>query len=200
MDHDKNKITIGLTGGIGSGKSTVLKMFSKCGAKTADADRVVHEALSAQGAAFQRVVRLFGKSVLKKDGTLDRARMAQRIFGNKSLRESLEAILHPIVRRAFKKQIAELKKGVLVLDIPLLFEAGFAQMVDQVVVVNASKNTRLKRLLSQGRFSRKDVLLRMNAQIPLIDKCRCAHFVIQNNRTFSHAEKQVKRYFNKLIA
>lgn len=174
----RRKLVIGLTGGLGSGKSTVLAMFRRFGARTMDADAIVHGALAPGGSAYRRVLKLFGPSIRSSDGTLDRRKVAGLVFRRPALRRALEGILHPLVVREMRKASSRLRRGVLVLDIPLLFEAGLAGLADRVVVVWAPRETRLRRL--KGRISRADALRRMKAQSPLEWKRRRADHVVDN--------------------
>ncbi len=184
---------IGLTGGLGSGKSTVLRMFRKLGARTADADALARRALEPGGGAYRAVRRLLGKDIVRPDGSLDRVGIARRVFRNPALRRRLERLVHPLVVRALRGKIRRHRQGVLVLDIPLLYEVRLENLADRVVVVWAPKALRLRRLLKDGRFSRADILRRMRAQMPLEEKRRRADRVIDNAGTFKKTKEQVWR-------
>lgn len=193
----KRRLIIGLTGGLGSGKSTVLKMFQKLGARTADADVLARQALDPAGGAYRAVRRLLGKEIVRADGSLDRAGIARRVFQTPALRRRLERLVHPLVVRGLRREIRRLKKGCLVLDIPLLFEARLTGLVERVLVVWAPKGLRLRRLLGDGRFSRTDILRRMRAQMPLEEKRRRADRVIDNDGTLKKTEAQVWRIWRE---
>lgn len=188
---------IGLTGGLGSGKSTVLAMLRRLGAKTEDADRIVHEALAPDGAAYRRVLRLFGPSVLCSDRSLDRARIADQVFRNARLRKSLEKILHPIVIRRLRKAVRGHREGILVMDVPLLFETGLDRLADETVVVWAPLDMRLRRMRRRG-WSRAEVLRRVRAQISLGEKRRRSDIVINNGGTKERTRRQILRYWKTL--
>lgn len=188
----KNKIVIGLTGGLGSGKSAVLKELKGLGAVAADSDALVHAFLAPGGAGYRRVTRLFGPSIVGSKGVLDRKAMALRVFAEPGLRKRLESILHPLVRRELRRTAAGVKRGVVVLDIPLLFESKLSGMVDRVCVVWAPDAVRLSRLKKDGRFTPADVRRRIKAQIPLARKRRLADDVIDNGGSVARTRAQVR--------
>lgn len=188
----KKKIVIGLTGGLGSGKSTVLRELKRLGSVTADADALVHGFLAPGGAAYKRVVRLFGPGVVGPEGMLDRRAMAARVFVDPSLRKALEFILHPLVRRELRRTAARTKRGVVVLDIPLLYESKLARTVDRVCVVWAPDAARISRLKKDGRFTPADVRRRIKAQMPLARKRRLADDVIDNGGTAAGTRARVR--------
>jgi len=193
------RIVVGLTGGLGSGKSTVLEMLKRKGAACADADEIVHRALSPLGLAYQKVLRLFGPSVHRPDRTLDRGKIAEIVFRSPARRRALEKILHPLVEKEIRKKISSHKKGVLVLDIPLLYEAGMARLTDKVVAVWAPQQTRVRRLVRERGFSKKDAQARLKAQWPLREKCRRADWVIDNGGTLNHTRRQAMELWRRLV-
>lgn len=138
-------VAVGLTGGIGAGKSTALAMFRDLGAVVLSADRVVH-ALYAEPEVTKQLVGRFGEDILAEDGTIDRRRLAQKVQGNLEALRWLEHLTHPRVRRAISRVIAEAPSGsVVVCEVPLLFEAGFADLFDLIVTVEAGPHTRRAR-------------------------------------------------------
>lgn len=188
-------LVVGLTGGIGAGKSTVSAMLKEQGIPVSDADEIVHRALEVGGKGYSRVKKLFGPSVQHEDGRLNRAAMAQRVFINPRLRKKLEAILHPIVEREFKRRIAAHRQGLLVLEVPLLFETGLDRLADRTVLVWAPKKVCLDRLASSGRLTRTQALRRMAAQMPLSEKRRRAHLLLDN----SGSRPALRRAFDRLF-
>jgi len=163
-----------------------------------DADALVHEALAPKGRGHRAVVQWLGPSVLKPDGTLDRVFLADRVFRNFKTRRKLESLLHPLVRGQFQKRIAGHRTGLLVLDVPLLFEAGFNKMVDKTVVVWAPQKERLRRLFQGRGMSRNDALRRLAAQWPLVQKRRLADEVIDNSGSAQDLEKNVECFLRKI--
>lgn len=198
MKGGPRPLVIGLTGGLGSGKSTVLAEFKRLGAVTADADALVRGFLAPGGAAYGKVVRLFGRGIVLPDGTLDRKAIAARVFPSPSLRKKLESILHPLVRRAMSALVARAKRGVVVLDIPLLYESGLEKTVDRVCVVWAPKVVRYGRLMASGRFTCRDIRDRMRAQMPLAEKRRRADDVIDNGGPRDRALRRVREIWRGL--
>lgn len=189
----RGRIVIGLTGGLGSGKSTVLAELKRLGAVASDADALVRGFLAPRGAAHGKVVRLFGNEVVLPGGELDKKAMAARVFADPSLRKKLEKILHPLVRREMRRVVARTRRGVVILDIPLLFESKLTGMVDRVCVVWAPDRRRLARLARSGRFTRRDALARMKAQMPLKAKTRLADDVIDNGGPLARTRAEARR-------
>lgn len=195
----KKKIVIGLTGGLGSGKSTVLAEFKRLGAVTADADEIARRVVEPGGPAYAKVVKLFGPAVVRSDRTLDRKAIAARVFKSPSLRKKLEAIIHPLVRRELRRAVERTKKGVVVLDIPLLYESGLEKMVDRVCVVWTPAAVRLRRLASAGKFTPGDIRARLKAQMPLAEKRRRADHVIENGGPLRQTLSQTKSLYGELF-
>jgi len=194
------RYVIGLTGGLGSGKSTVLKEFRRLGAVTSDADEIARRVVRPGGPAFAPVVRLLGRGILRPGGTLDRAEVAARVFRRPSLRRKLEGIIHPLVRREMEALIRRIPRGVIVLDIPLLFEVKMTGLADRICVVWSPEKTRKMRLLKAGRFSPEDIRGRLRAQWPLLKKLRLADFVIDNSGGVSSTLAQTRKLYARLNA
>ncbi len=186
-------IVLGLTGGIGTGKSTVLQMFKEIGAKTIDSDKIV-AAIYKKKAVKKTLEKEFGEKIFSK-GTVDRKKLGEIAFSSSKKRQKLEAIVHPFVYREIKEKISKHKKygkKLVVAEVPLLFESSkkFLALFDFVVVVNAKKGQQVHRLLKKG-LSRKNVLQRLRAQMPLSEKAKKADFVIDNSKNLFHTKRQV---------
>lgn len=195
--------SIGLTGGFGMGKSTVLRLFGKLGAKTVDSDKIVHIILK-NPAVIRKIASLLGESVLKKRGkaiSLDKKRIAEIIFNEPDKRISIEKIIHPKVIREIKalmnKKIKNNPSLTVLVEVPLLFEAGYEKKFDKVIVVFCKRDVAIERLLKKG-FSKKDALKRMRAQMPVARKKASADCVIDNNDGIKKTEAQVKRFLNEM--
>lgn len=162
---------IGITGGLGTGKTTAAKMFSRLGAKVIDADRVVHSLIDIN----------------------TRKKLAKIVFRHKVYLDILCKIIHPLVIRQIGKQINRLnpKKSVIIIDAPLLMETGLHKHVDVLVVVKTKKETQIKRSMKRLGLKRSEILRRMGFQIPLIKKIRLADFVIDNDGSFAETRRQV---------
>jgi dephospho-CoA kinase len=198
MVSKRQKLVIGLTGSFGSGKTTVAGMFRAARAQVIDADKIAHGLLKPGAPTYARIVRAFGTRILRKNKEIDRSALARVVFGNKVLLRRLDGIIHPEVIRRIRKEIKESRRKVIVLDVPLLIEAGVAKLTDAVVVVCASRRAQLKRLTKKTGLSRTDILRRIKAQMSLANKVRMADFVIDNNGSINQTKKQVYAIRRKL--
>lgn len=192
---------IGITGSIGTGKSTVAAMMIKRGAKLIDADKIAREETKKGGACFQKIIQRFGKVVLNK-GEIDRLKLGQIVFQEPDQLKKLMSIIHPVVRKVTKEKINQYKrkdkKAVIVLDVPLLFEDGFDRYADWTVVVKSKEKQLLQRASARLKISQQQVKERIRYQMPLLEKVRRADFVIDNSGTKKQTEKQVERIWQKL--
>jgi dephospho-CoA kinase len=185
---------VGLTGGIGSGKSTVSGMFAAHGAVVIDADEVVREIQRPGGEAYDEIVEAFGRDVLADDGTLDRSKLASIVFSDADKRQQLNDITHPKVGTKFAERVAELVDAdkIVILDIPLLgaSKSGSDRFADAVVVVTASEDTRIDRLEARG-MSREDAKARIAAQISDEERLKLADHVLNNDGSLVELQSQV---------
>lgn len=172
-------LIIGLTGGIASGKSTVASMLKKEGIPVIDADVESRLAVEKGEEAYDRIVNHFSKNILLEDGSINRAKLGEIIFNNNEERLKLNEIVHPAVRKRMlqKKEHAE-KNGepVIIMDIPLLFESEFTELVDKTLLVFVDEDIQLQRLMERNHYSRQEALARIHSQMPLTEKkktCRC---------------------------
>ncbi|HHW42453.1 MAG TPA: dephospho-CoA kinase [Desulfotomaculum sp.] len=195
---------IGLTGNIGSGKSTVARYLQEHGAEIIDTDRVAREVVEPGKPAWQEIVDTFGREILQPDGTLDRRALGRLVFGDPAARARLNAIVHPRIReeverrkRAFHSRHRDNRK-VLVVEAPLLIEAGMQEQVDQIWLVVVDPEEQLQRVMSRDGLSREDALARINAQMPQGEKLRHAHVVIDNSGTPEETRRQVAALWAKL--
>jgi dephospho-CoA kinase len=193
-------LTVGLTGNYGMGKSTVLGMFRKLGAFTVGADELVDRLLGDAG-VLERLRGVLGETVFSGDGSLDRARVASIIFRDKGKREAVEGILHPLVFERIDEVLVERGKngnGVVIIEVPLLFETGSAGRFQRTVTVYADEETALRRLEKKG-IGRADAQLRMNAQMAVTEKRERSDFSIDNSGTSEETEQQVSVVYRKLM-
>ena len=195
-------LLVGLTGGIGSGKSTVARLLDRRGAVVIDADQLAREAIAKGTEGFDRVVAVFGKRILGPDGDIDRAALAAEVFADEVLRMNLQAITHPHVARRF----AELVDGyrdtdrVVVYVTPLLVELGLGPAFDLVVVVTASPHLRISRTASDRGISPDDVRARMNVQATDEQRAEVADVLLDNDGTLAELDAQVERLWPELVA
>jgi dephospho-CoA kinase len=193
-------LLVGLTGGIGSGKSTVARLLERRGAVVIDADHLAREAVARGTSGFDLVVNTFGPSVLKPDGDLDRVRLAAIIFADPERRAALEAIVHPEVARLFGERVEELRDSgrVVVYVTPLLVELGLAPAFDVVVVVTASPHLRVSRVASDRDLSPEDVRARMAAQATDEQRMEVADVLVDNDGSLAELQPQVDRLWSDL--
>lgn len=195
-------LLVGLTGGIGSGKSTVARMLAARGAVVLDADELARRAVEPGTQGYAKVVELFGAQVVGEDGRLDREAMAKRVFAEPDLRRALESITHPEVFREVAAA-AEAYRGtdtVLVFDAPLIVETGFASACDVVVLVTGSTDTQVARLMADRGMSDDSARARIAAQAPTEEKRLVADFVIDNDGTLEELEAKVGDLWPRLVA
>ncbi len=197
---------IGLTGNIGSGKSTVARRLKKLGAKIVDADRVAREVVRAGTPALKEIVDNFGPEVLNTDGTLDRKKLGEIVFTDPRARASLNQITHPRIKEAIFQEIKKHRskesphrKEVLVIDVPLLFETGFNHDVDEVWVVKINEDKQVKRLAERDALMPDEIRKRLEAQMPQEEKLKYARRVIDNSGELRETEKQVDRHWLDFI-
>ena len=201
-------LTIGLTGGIGSGKSAAAECFSRLGAAIVDSDAIAHELTAPGGAAMPVLKSAFGKAVMAADGRLDRVRIRRQAFADPEVRKRLEAILHPMIRaRADERCQEALDAGApyVVLVVPLLVESGaYEGRVDRVAVVDCDDETRIARVMARSGLSRLEVERIMAAQATREQRLAAADDVVDNNGTHADLEAQVRdlhsRYLTKTRA
>jgi dephospho-CoA kinase len=202
----RRPLRIGLTGGIGSGKSLVAGMLRELGAAVVDADRVAREVMAPGGPAYADVVREFGPEVVGPDGSLDRRALAARIFGDAGARHRLNQLTHPHIRRRMAEEADRLAATpgveVIVFDIPLLLETtdGRELGLDGIVVVYADEATRVRRLMARDGLSESDARQRVAAQMPLEDKVARADWVVDNRGTPEETRAAVDRLWAELRA
>jgi dephospho-CoA kinase len=192
---------IGLTGGIGTGKSTVTGLLRDRGVTVIDADEATRAVQAPGGAGLRRLVDEFGASILTPDGDLDRARLAAVAFGDPEARQRLNAIVHPLVREWMAdRQIEAEARGEpwVVLDIPLLFESRGAAGIDDVILVYAPEELALRRLVEVRGMPEDQARARIAAQMPIEEKRRLARHVIENTGTLDQLRARTKRVWEEV--
>lgn len=186
---------IGLTGGIGTGKSTALAVFRALGAHTISADEIAHE-LSRRGRTLHRViVRAFGDKFLRADGELDRRALGEAVFSHPALRRRLERVTHPQIAQEMRRQVRACRRPVLVADVPLLFEKKYAKEFDATMVVAAPAGVCVRRVMRRSRWSRAQVRARMRAQWALKRKTALADVTLINRGRRSALRRQIAGYY-----
>ena len=192
-------LKVGLTGGIGAGKSEVSRLFGSYGAVIVDADRIAREVVSPGTPGLEAVVAEFGEDVLTADGSLDRPKLGALVFADGDRLAALNAIVHPLVGARSAELEAEAgADAVVVHDVPLLTENGLVPLYDRVVVVDASPATQLDRLVRLRGMAEDDARARMAAQASREDRLAIADFVIDNDGPLESLEPQVRRIWEDL--
>ncbi len=195
-------ITVGLTGGIATGKSTVARILREAGAHVIDADRIAREVVGRGRPAWRDIVEHFGKEVLRPNGEIDRARLGDIIFNDPEQQAALNRIVHPRVFADIEAQRARIAEtaphAVVVLDIPLLFEAGNHRDLAEVIVVYAPEPVQLARLMQRDGLSRRDALARIHSQMPIEEKKKRATRVIDNSGDLADTRRQALAVYRDL--
>jgi len=190
---------VGLTGGIGSGKTTVTRMFEELGARVIDADIIVRD-LSATGRpAYQAIVQLFGPQAVDDTLALRRQYIRQTVFANMELKAKLEAILHPLVRTEIENRILENSHTYCIISIPLLFESNSAYNIDRVLVVDATEETQIARASTRDGVGHTAIEKIINNQINRKLRLAQADDVINNNSDIATLQLQVKKLHQKYL-
>ena len=190
---------VGLTGGIASGKSTVSELLAGCGAVIVDSDKIAREVVEPGTPGLAAVVEEFGPSVLTESGELDRAKVGEIVFADESARERLNAIVHPLVgaRSAELEEAARTAGRLVVNDIPLLVEVGYAPFFDEVIVVDVPEATQIERAVARG-MAEADVRARIAAQASREDRLAAATYVIDNTGSLEDLRKRVQEIYDSL--
>ncbi len=192
---------IAITGGAGSGKSTVARMFQELGAPVLDADAAAREAVSVGSPAWQELRRLFGAEFFKPDGELDRAKVAQKVFANPAARQKLETIVHPRVAEVIRRRLKELEQqgaALALVEVPLLYEAGLAKAYDRVIAVYVDPADQVKRLRQRDGRGQEEIEGLLKAQWPLTDKAARADYVVDNRGPLGATRQRVEQIWTEL--
>ncbi|ECB9798081.1 dephospho-CoA kinase [Listeria monocytogenes] len=194
--------TIGLTGSVATGKSTVSNMIQQAGIPLVDADIAARKVVEPGTEGLKEIVAYFGEEILLADGTLDRAKLGEIIFKDKEKREKLNEITHPRVKDYMleaRERFFRAGEELVFFDIPLLFESHLESLVDQIVVVWTTPETELKRLMERNNLTKEDALRRIESQMGIDEKARKADFVIDNNESLEKTQKQVYTFIECFV-
>ena len=194
----RHPLVVGLSGGIGSGKSTVSAIFESLGTPVIDADQLAHQLVEPGQPALDEIRNAFGEQCITPDGRLDRAFMRQRVFSNNQEKHKLEEILHPKIRDRIRRWIAAQDSAYCVVVIPLLLETRQTDLVDRILVVDTSANEQLKRVAARDRLTHNVILTIMDTQADRETRLAAADDVIDNSSDIASLESRVKalhRYY-----
>lgn len=193
---------IGLTGGIGSGKSTVSGFLAELGALIIDADKVGHALLKPDTEIWREVVAAFGRQILTPDGEISRKKLASIVFGSPGRLKLLNRLMHPEMKKKVMARLLEYRRqgaGVVVLEAALLVKAGWTELADEVWVTTASETTVLERLEQQQGLSRKESLARIRSQLPREELLKHADVVINTEKSLDELKAEVKKLWQRFL-
>jgi dephospho-CoA kinase len=196
---------IGLTGGIASGKSTVARMFAELGATVIYADEVARQVVAPGSPSLAAIREAFGSDVFLPDGTLDRAALGERVFGDPEARRRLEAITHPPILERIRQRLAESRQQaaagqpqVVILEHPLLIEASHTDLIEGIILVVAQQSTQVARLKSEKCLTEEQAWARVRSQLPVEAKLPHARWVIDGEASLSDVRRCVERIWDEL--
>lgn len=198
----RNTKLIGITGNIGTGKSTVAWMFEELGVPVLDADEIAHDVIKPKTAAWKAIYKRYGAVIILSDNVINRKNLARIIFQDPVERKFLESVIHPHVKEEIERRVIKLSKEgapFVMVEVPLLFEAGWENEFDAVIVVRCSEAEEIERCMKKFGFDREEVLLRLGSQYPLARKIENADYVIDNSGTVDETRVQVKRLFQNML-
>lgn len=191
---------IGLTGGIGSGKTLVANFLKEFGAIVIDTDEIAREIVNPGEEAYFEIVETFGKDILLPNKEIDRKKLGEMIFSSEDARQKLNAICHPRIMKEVAKRVSQYSPNdIIFLVVPLLIEEKMQSFVDKIWLVKADKEIQLERILKRDNLTPQEAQARINSQMPTQEKEKFADVIIDNNGSFDNTKKQVEYLFKKLI-
>lgn len=202
MKQSNGSIILGITGGIGSGKSTVSNFLKEIGAAVIDADLISRQVVMPGERALEELTEVFGKAILDDWGQLQRKKLAEIVFNNREKLEKLNGILHKYVAERIKDNVKEQLTNntkIIVVDAPIPIKAGFLDLCHQVWTVTADKELRIRRIMQRSEMTYEEAVSRINSQLSEQEYLKIADIVIDNNRDYSHLKEQVKYELNRLL-
>lgn len=193
-------LVVGLTGGIGSGKSAAAEEFARLGAAVVDTDVIAHELTGRDGLAIPGIKQLFGEEAIGPDGAMDRKKMRDRVFAEPAAKRQLEALLHPLIREESARRIAAARAPYVVHVVPLLIESpDYRRRVDRVLVVDAPEHTQVARVRSRSGLSEDEVRAIMRTQVPRTQRLAAADDVLDNGGSRDALRTQVAALHEKYL-
>lgn len=198
MNQQRQPLLIGLTGGIGSGKSIATDHFARLGASIIDTDQISHQLTAANGAAMPAIAAQFGRTCVDAQGALDRAAMRAQVFSNPEARQRLEAILHPLIRAEAERQIEQAQKtaSCLIVAIPLLLESPhWRERIDRLCVIDCPEALQIERVMARSKLSAQEVRAIIDAQSQRAERLAAADDIIDNSSTLEALYTQIERLY-----
>lgn len=195
-------LLIGITGIIGSGKTTIANIFRKFNIPIINADEISRKVTKKNGSAYSEIIKNFGEEILNAHGDIDRKKLAKIVFNDANKRKLLESIIHPLVEKERNKIINEIKQknpdAIIVLDIPLLYEAGLEKTVDYVICAYADIDTAYERVKKRDNMSKDDFIQRLKNQLPIDEKAKRSDFVIDTRKNLEDIELELRDILKKI--
>ncbi|MGZ3557582.1 MAG: dephospho-CoA kinase [Thermodesulfobacteriota bacterium] len=195
-------LIIGLTGGVASGKTAVCGVLKEEGAYIIDADQIARELVQPHQPAWNELVRTFGEEILQEDRSIDRKKLADRVFADPNQRKLLDQILHPLITEEMDRRTKEIgqknPQAIVVIDAPLLIEVGYHRQVDKVMVVTSTQAQQFERLKARDGINFEEALRILSSQMPIEEKVKLADFVIRNEGSLAEVRKRTKEVFREL--
>lgn len=193
-------LKIGLTGGIGSGKTTVTDLFAELSVPIIDADRISRESVKKGEPAYDKILAVFGSDIIDETGELRRDYLRKLIFNDGKLKKQLESIIHPVVRNRILEYAGNVNHPYCIISIPLLFESGLQNTVDRILVVDAPEDLQVSRACARDSARPEDIMKIIRYQVDRKERLRQADDIIENNRDINHLRNKVaelnKKYIN----
>ena len=200
--HANKPYVIGLTGGIGTGKSEAARYLASLGAAHFDADAVSRALTAPGGTALNDIRERFGDGVFAPDGALDRAALGRIVFGDTARRRALEAILHPLVQREMLRQMDEAAESgakVILLDVPLLFETGMDALCDETWCMTVDRETQISRVSARDQLTREEVEARIESQMPAEERASRATHVIDSGQSVERTRQALSQLYHQAL-
>jgi dephospho-CoA kinase len=195
-------LIVGLTGGVASGKTAVSQILREEGACLIDADQIARELVQPHMPMRNELIKVFGKEILQEDGSIDRKRLAAKVFSDPEQRNLLNQILHPRIKAEMNKRVKEIGQrdpnAIVVIDAALLVELGDHREMDEVIVVTSTEKQQIERMKKRDGVDQEEAQKILSSQMPLDEKIKVADFVIRNEGSFEETRRRVKEVFQEL--
>lgn len=199
----RRMLHVGLTGNIGSGKSTAVLIFAELGAHVIDADAIAHELLAPGTGVYANVVRVFGEAYLDPDGAINRRRLGEAVFASPDKLQLLNGLIHPEVRTVVLGRIVDLEQsvrnGIVIVDAALMVESGFYKLFDKIIVVSCDPALQVARVMSRDGLTAEEAKARIAAQMPVAEKLKVAHYAIETSGTLRQTREQAEAIYKDLL-
>jgi dephospho-CoA kinase len=184
-------LKIGLTGGIGSGKSAACKIFSELGVPVIDADDIAHSLVEPGMPAFKEITKIFGNEVIASDGSLDRKIIRDKVFANEIDRKRLESILHPVVYEEIAVRVKNINSKYCIISIPLLLETDASKTVDRILVIDVPRELQLERAVNRDKTNKSDINAIIDSQMSRKDRLSAADDIVDNKDNINDLRKRI---------